>query len=242
MEVSALNAFVGRGEFIVSKTYESLINQLISEKVECSNMAKRRLIKMGPRVVKMLIQSLNSENVKLRCHVAYILGKIKDPRAFESLLLKAIKDSAQIVRYDAILALGDLGDIRAIEPLIQIMLSEDIILSSAAAMALVKIGSPAIPSLIKLLKDMNPKVRAIAANVLGGIGGSDVVEYLSKSINDKSVKVRIAVAEALAEIAEKGYLHAIEVLKIMLNDPDQDVQDVVKYWLKKLSATSTMGL
>lgn len=205
------------------------IQQLGSEDKDISCSAEQSLVRMGSIAVEPLLQALNSEDPQTRFRAAYALGKIGDPRAFDP-LLRATQDSNEAVRYDAVIALGDLGDSRAIEPLLQMLLGGEE-LDSPAAMALRKIGSPAVESLIELLSHPNPSIRSTVAYILGGIGDARVIEPLTRLATDSDEGVRIAMVEALAEL---GGDRAVAVLKLMLNDPQQRVVDVAKYWLKEL--------
>lgn len=210
------------------------IQQLGSEDKDISCSAEQSLIGMGSIAVEPLLQALNSEDPQTRYRAAYILGKIRDPRAFDT-LLRATQDSDPAVRYDAVMALGDLGNSRAIGPLLQILLGDEE-LDSPAAMALVKIGSPAVEPIIGLLSDPNPQVRELAASILGGIGDTRAIEPLTRLAHDSDEWVRIRVVEALAEL---GGDRAVAVLKSMLNDPHEHVVEVAQYWLKEIGGSAS---
>ena len=75
-------------------------------------------------------------------------------------LIKALEYGDSITRYDAALALGKIGDRRAVEPLIKALGDIDTDVRQAAALALGKIGDRrAVEPLIKALGDRNTNIR-----------------------------------------------------------------------------------
>ena len=70
-------------------------------------------------------------------------------------------------------ALGKIGDVQAVEPLIATLQDSDSNVRSAAAETLGKIGDArAVEPLIATLRDSHSNVRSAAAGALGLIGGS----------------------------------------------------------------------
>jgi HEAT repeat protein len=65
---------------------------------------------------------------------------------------------------------------------------------------LVRLGRPAVASLIKVLKDEEPRVREKAARTLGEIGDVAAVESLTESLEDTESIVREAAQKALDKI------------------------------------------
>jgi len=86
-------------------------------------------------------------------------------------LIKALRYEkgwkAKHVQQDAAEALGEIGDARAVEPLIATLNHWGDDVRQAAAGALVEIGTPAVESLIAALKDRASGVREGTAGVLG---------------------------------------------------------------------------
>jgi HEAT repeat protein len=88
------------------------------------------------RAVAPLVSVLSNRNPYLRNRAAEALGKIGAP-AVEP-LLTALKDAK--VRANAALALGDIGDKRAVEPMLALLQdSNDYVRQQAAGVALAKI-------------------------------------------------------------------------------------------------------
>ncbi len=82
---------------------------------------------------------------------------------------------------------------------------------------LVYIGEPAIPSIVKSLKDDHPKARSNAAYVLGEIRDRRTIMPLREVLDDESQEVRY---EAAASLLVMGDWHGIPVLIAALKDSD----------------------
>ena len=101
---------------------------------------------------------------------------------------------------------SEIGDERAVEPLIQALKDKDSDVREVAAEVLVKIGEPAVEPLIRALKDENQFVRWGAALALGEIGDKRAVEPLINALKDEDSDVRMEAAEALDQMGWKpGY-------------------------------------
>jgi HEAT repeat protein len=138
------------------------------------------------------------------------------------------------VRYDATLALGKLGDARAVEPLAARMASPDPEGSadSAAAVALAQLSPPAMPVLLPLLEHPLPEVRRKAAYALGRAGGEDAIDPLARLLSHADIPTRIAAVEALAEI---GSARCRLLLDQCLSNPSDEARRVVANWRRELA-------
>ena len=91
-------------------------------------------------------------------------------------LIRALRDSDSRVRCVAAMALGDLGDARAVEPLIAALKDESVLVRYPAAAALGMLGDArAVEPLIAALKDESGFVRRVAATELGMLGDARAV-------------------------------------------------------------------
>ncbi len=108
------------------------------------------------------------------------------------------------VRTAAAIALGEIGDTRAVEPLSAWLKHEWSHVREAAAKALGEIGDPrAVEPLTAALKDKDINVRRVAAKALGDIGDARAVEPLIATLKDEDGQVRKAVASALKKLGWK---------------------------------------
>jgi len=85
-------------------------------------------------------------------------------------LIKAMKDKDNMVRRNAVSALGEIGDASNIDPLIQALRDEDTDVCYRAAQSLGNLGDKrAVEPLIKALSDSRAGVRSGAGEALGKI-------------------------------------------------------------------------
>ncbi len=189
----------------------------------------------GEKDIDVLIESLINGDEKVRKDAYNALGNIGEP-AVEPLIqaLKVKERDVNTKGYIAI-ALGKIGDSRAIEPLIQALKEEvDVNMKGYFSIALGMIGKPAVEPLIQAMKDTNnfdPYDRLSAALALGYIGKS-AVEPLIQVLNDDDNTNRYSAAVALGNIGDS---RAIEPLKKALNDEDYRVREKAKEALEKIS-------
>jgi len=118
--------------------------------------------------------------------------------------IKALGDEDWRVRMEAAVALGNIGDPRAVEPLIRALGDKDWRVRMEAAVALGNIGDPrAVEPLIQALGDKSGSVRRVAARALGEIGDPRAVEPLTRALRDENQYVRRVAAGALGKILKK---------------------------------------
>lgn len=96
--------------------------------------------------------------------------------------------------------LGDIGDARAVQPLISILNDEEAGIRAADALA--QIGKPSVESIIVAMKSENPIARRNAAIALGKIGDNRGVNSLIHALRDNDLIVRRNAAQALGEIQD----------------------------------------
>ena len=104
------------------------------------------------------------------------------------------------VRLAAAWALGEMGDQRAIEPLINALQDQQRV-KEAAAKSLGEIGdAQAVQALTTILHDDNWEVRGTVAKSLGKIGDQRAIQALIRSVEDENETVRWYAVQALHEI------------------------------------------
>lgn len=177
--------------------------------------------------------------------------KVKDEIDIQVDLLK---ESDWVVRREAVITLGEMGDERCIEPLIRCLRDGDWQVREAAVEALAQIGSPAVELLIRYLRDWDARKYTIKA--LGKINdervldplislmkndefkddatwalaelGKPAVGKLLEALHDKDEIVRKQSILALGEIKDSA---AVDALIEKLKDPD---------WFTRLTAASSL--
>lgn len=152
-------------------------------------------------------------------------AKIKFEGAFDD-VLQALHSHDEEIREEAARALGELGDRRAVNPLIELLNDDNRYVRREAAKSLGKIGDEkAIPALISALKDEDRYGREGAAEGLGEMG-ENAYSPLIRAMNDSDWHVRMGAAIALRIIGNKD---ALKVLIPAMNDENRFVRrEVIK--------------
>lgn len=131
-------------------------------------------------------------------------------------LKEKLKDETSRVRSDAVEALRETRDPRAVEPLVAVLRDNDSGVRKEAARALGEIKDPrAVEPLIKTLRDENSDVQQQAAWALGEIGGSRAKEALLEWLNACDLAI---VAENYHPFIQNGIPGSVPVLIDALNE------------------------
>ncbi len=151
---------------------------LIAELERTSEGASRSiaeaLVAFGDLSIDPLLRVLSSPtHPSTRVWVARILGRIKDPRATDDLVVR-LHDRDDLLRIAAAEALGLIADARATQPLIRAM-----------------------------LRDPAPQVRAHAAGSVARIEGERAVDVLVAALADPDYATRLRALEAFEAIRIK---------------------------------------
>jgi len=177
--------------------------------------------------------------------------KIKDEIDIQ---IDLLKDPDWVVRREAAITLGEMGDERCVEPLCKALYDGDWQVREVAVDALGQIGSPAVEMLIKMVRDWDVRKYVIVA--LGKIRdervldplmvqlrsdefkddatnalvelGEPALERLVKALKDKDEMVRKQAVLALGRIKHGG---AVDPLIEMLTDAD---------WFTRLTAAAAL--
>jgi HEAT repeat protein len=140
------------------------------------------------------------------------LKKLKETRDVDGLIIALTNPDLQ-VQYEAAEALGNIGDEKAVGPLIAALKCVEFSgVRWKAAEALSKIGDPAVEPLIAVLQHPDEDVRWKAAIALGEIGNTDAIEPLIALLRDDDRFVRSRAAHALGMIGEPAVNRLIEIL------------------------------
>lgn len=176
------------------------------------------------RCVEPLAGALRDGDWQVREVAIDGLGQIGSPAV--DVLLKLLRDWD--VRKSAILALGRIRDERVLEPLMQQLRNDEFM--EDATDALVNLGEPALPGLIKALKDKEELVRKQAVIALGRIKSPDAIDPLIDMLQNKDWFTRLTAAAALEAI---GHERGREAIKPLLKDSDMVVKMRVERILAK---------
>ncbi len=129
----------------------------------------------------------------------------KEKLSFESLAKNALENEDAGKREDAVIALGESKNTKAIEIISKALANdpvEDVRLS--AIDALMDIGDKSIVDPLSIaLKDRDPWVRESAVEALGEVGGEAAIEFVKSALNDEDGSVRELAQETLDELNTK---------------------------------------
>ncbi|MCP9453139.1 MAG: HEAT repeat domain-containing protein [Nitrospira sp.] len=127
-----------------------------------------------------------------------------------------LKDPDWVVRREAVITLGEMGDERCVEPLAKALRDGDWQVREAAVEAIAQVGSPAVELLIKLLRDWDCRKYAIQA--LGKIRDERVLDPLMLQLRSDEFK-----DDAIGALVELGE-PAVPRLIAALRDKDENVR------------------
>lgn len=121
------------------------------------------------------------------------------------ILVRFLGDSDKEIRKQIAWSLGEIGNPKAIQPLYDLMMTEDIHdVIKTAAESLGKIGGESVMNLLHVsLHDTNWYVRKCTAEALGTFGTPKSVAPLLEMVDDESLYVQKAVKKVLVEISGK---------------------------------------
>lgn len=103
--------------------------------------------------------------------------------------------------------------------------SADTTVSGEANLALIRVGEPAVPGLVEMLRSSDPRLRKLAATTLWGLGakGKDAVPALAELLADPDPELRLAAAMALDNMGPAA-VDAVPALIKALKDPEGEVR------------------
>lgn len=127
-----------------------------------------------------------------------------------------LNDPDWVVRREAVITLGEMGDERCVEPLARALRDGDWQVREVAIEAMGQVGSPAVEMLLKLLRDWEVRKYAIAS--LGKIRDERVLDPLMLQLRNDEFK-----DDAINALVELGQ-PSVERLVIALRDKDENVR------------------
>jgi HEAT repeat protein len=159
--------------------------------------AEAALAQARPAWLPELRAALASPDADRRWWAVRALAALPGDEATEA-LLNATADADGSVRAAAIFALGERAAPAAVVPLLFALGDPSEYLARLATDALIHIGAPAVPGLVRALaQDAQPRVRANAARAVALIGDTSTIPALFKALEDESALVQYWAEEGL---------------------------------------------
>lgn len=174
------------------------------------------------QVIAPLLKAIADPDSTVRANAAAGLGNNEAASAVEALIALLQTDREDIVRERAATALAQIGDERAIDPLIDSLDEGGTWVRNRIAYVLGASKDPrAVEPLLELLNDEDPSTQGVAAWALGAIGDERAFDPLIDLLGDETPSVRGNAAWALGEFGDE---RAIDPLIAMLADEAAEVR------------------
>jgi len=152
-------------------------------------------------------KALESETQNSSIYIPFALSDFgpEEPGSETEKLIKALKSNKGSTRVAAMMALGEMKEEAAVDPIIGILTRDYPPAQASAAIALGKIGDErAVEILRKQMKNGdNEYVKGSSAIALGKMEDENSVPYLIDRLRDQRIKVRSNAALALGEIGNE---------------------------------------
>jgi len=194
----------------VSTVFSVLLREVGPKKIEVIK-AVRQVAALGLKESKELVDSAPSTVLEAvsREEAEYAKSRLE---AAGAVVEVRGKDPVAVIR-----ALGQLGDERAVDPLIAALGESDSGVRMAAAQALGQLGGKrAVETLLVALRDSDSDVRMAAVQALGQLGDERAVGPLIAILRDSDLGVCVAAAQVLGQLGDK---RAVEPLIVALENP-----------------------
>jgi len=162
--------------------------------------ALKRIYNSGEKakkdVLKSLLKAIKSKDNRDRSDAGWALAELgkEDPNTIVPKLIDLFDHKRMGTRLNAVLALGDIGDERAVKPLVKLINSgsekkgskrETPEVRRLAVEALGKIGGSAVDELVKVLENRGSSMRVDAIEALSNLGDEKAVPSLLKVLGEK---------------------------------------------------------
>lgn len=250
IQQASTEALIQIGATVVTPLIEELKTNLKNYRSIASDV----LIRIGSPAVIPLILEMKDVTSNIRPLSSEMLTAIGKPAVDPLIQALSEKDPEMVWRY--VVILGNIGDARAVQPLLDAMNTENPKLRYLAAEALVQIGAPSVTPLIKEIINVTSKIKSttslvffnpvvtkglalkrLSSDVLLNIGEPAVVPLID-SIKQKDVVGKTVAVDLLEKIGSP----AVEALINALGDDDPEVQAQASEVLIKIGAPSVEPL
>ncbi len=229
-----MNAATALGELRDSRAVDPLITTLKDKDIEVRRKSATALGQIGDiKAVFPLVALLKYSDKVLRSCAIEGLKKMGLPAL--DLLILSLEKKDYSVRSDAAMALGEIGDARAIKPLLKTLRRTDREVVEALGKLgwkptndedsawywiakhdwknCIAVGAPAVLPLLEILNSGSGYMRKDAAYALGQIGDPRATESLIDALRDRDYELRNRAIYALGRIGQPAVNRLIEAFK-----------------------------
>jgi len=229
-------ALQGSGSITINLAREIVAKRVGKVGIEEEELPGKGVVVKKLEMINVEGSPASMEGIKEGDLITHVIDEmpIKDIKSYKKAIKKASNADRIVfrrgeiggIKLTIIASLGEIGDPRAIDPLIKALQSNDRWIRRSAASALARINDPRIiEPLIWHLSESNepdPEVRRSSAEALARLYPVSALEPLAQALHDSSLAVRLLAGVALGRIGQP----ATEVLLKASQDPDTKVRDI----------------
>lgn len=185
-----------------------------------------------------LLQRLSSLSDRIRPDAIQAIAKLRTPGAFEPIVRLLLSSSTDDL-VAAIQGLGELGDLAAIAPLLNLpALQPD--QRIRVSLSIAKLGEQAVPQLIDVIQNSDEQdLRLIAVESLKALRSPTSIDVLMTVVQQDEGHLRNLAVETLAEI---DHPKRQRFLVKMVKDPSSVIREIVISNLAKLQQKSCLPI
>jgi HEAT repeat protein len=206
----------------------------MSEEEGFTEDIKRALIFIGKGNPESLLPLIDQGDPLLLRYICGVFTEVASPLYFD-ILKDLLRNEDGHIRAKAAIGLSNIGDMRAVDLIKQLLVDPYPDVQDAAVKALTVLKEGISTSeLAQLIKSDNPVMRKNAVLLLGTIGSGEVTDKLSFAMKDEDVSVRKAVVTALASLKHSD---TVEYLTMALTDDDPAIRGIAVKALQQFGET-----
>ncbi len=177
---------------------QDLLNDLTSGDETRAEKSVLALVEVGEDAIPALLELTASADVDARWWAVRALSQ--SPHVSTGQLIPFLSDTAPEVRQCAALGLAEKPEESATQPLVRALSDADSMVCNLAAHALIKIGKPAVPSLIEAVNHKSQAVRIRAIRALAEIRDHRAIPVLMRVIEEDSAALGYWAKEGLERL------------------------------------------
>jgi len=182
------------------------------------------------RSIPDLISALNDPDWSVRCAAIQSLAKTGNQKCMSQIQEK-LEDSEDIVKKEAILALGLMGCKDSVHAILPYIYNEN--LQMEILSTLERLGIPDLDLFNTHFNRFNSRLKCRLIDLLGRIKDQRTVDLLIRLLDDHSYTIRCLAARALGELGDTRA--SAPLLRIRKKDPSEEVREEASRAVKKLN-------
>ncbi len=177
---------------------KELLAELTSGDDERAEGSIPAITKLGLAAIPPLLELTRSEDTDVRWWAVRALAASPHTRTVD--LIPLLSDSAPEVRAATALALCHHPHENAVEALTRALADEDALTAGLAGNALVKIGGPSVPTLLKVMDEAPIGIRVVALRTLSAICDHRAIPVMMKCLGEESAFLQYWAQEGLERL------------------------------------------